>query len=311
MRRTDWQMGETGREYKRRTGWTDGQRDEQSDRRALTQYRHLPSSVALHDLPRHQRHALQPLLVMTSVQKNKGSRPRVIHLCHFFFFLFVKQEQIRNREWQVLSLDAPQTSLCLYLHRTYFLHFLEASQVIIPLLVGVQCRAHLSPHFPLLFFIFHFLVSWHTRQQQNIQIYNIVKKNECLKKKWRIAEADVNTSLSLPLFRLQLIEHVLHQWMTWNDCATLDTLVHTRKHTHTQHELSSILLIRSVAPALGAAELHPANLCRAATGAVPMESQTFQASAKARSREAFLQCRTRSHSLPPAIKPQRPVLWPV
>lgn len=33
-----------------------------------------------------------------------------------------------------------------------------------------------------------------------------------------------------------------------------------------------------------------------------MESQTFQASAKAGSREAFLQCCTRSHSQPPAIK---------
>lgn len=54
----------------------------------------------------------------------------------------------------------------------------------------------------------------------------------------------------------------------------------TLTHTHT-HSTSSFLLTYSTALALGLAELHPANPRRSATGAIPMESQTFQASAKA------------------------------
>lgn len=74
----------------------------------------------LHDLPRQQLHVLQPLLVMTSGQKNKGSPPHVIHLCHFFFFFSFEAKRKSSGERTVLSLSAPQTRLSLYLHLAYF-----------------------------------------------------------------------------------------------------------------------------------------------------------------------------------------------
>lgn len=69
----------------------------------------------------------------------------------------------------------------------------------------------------------------------------------------------------LNAIRLSLIQNTL-----WPPCA----------HTHT-HTMSSFLWADLTALALGLVELHPANPCCSATGAIPMESQTFQAFAKA------------------------------
>ena len=63
------------------------------------------------------------------------------------------------------------------------------------------------------------------------------------------------------------------------------THTHTHTHTHTQthhtHTMSPFLWADLTALALSVMELHPANPCRSATGAIPMESQTFQAFVKA------------------------------
>lgn len=70
------------------------------------------------------------------------------------------------------------------------------------------------------------------------------------------------------------------------------------QHTHT-HTMSPFLWADLTALALRVMELHPANPCRSATGAIPMESQTFQAFVKAGPRQAFLHRCTRSHLTQP------------